>query len=135
MATELDTEVNERHPVRFLIKMAAFLSVLYFVGRFIAQKKDEYAGLTESEAREKLVSTMGPRVGEDTANEIADQVVPKLKDRGLIKRDPVEAAAADIKDAAKDVKNTAKDVAKDVEDKVGDKADKVTEAVDSIVRD
>ncbi len=120
--------VDERHPFRFLVKFAVFAGLVFFAGRFLAQKKDEYADLTESEAREKLVDKMAPRVGDDTAEEIADQVIPKLKDRGLIKADPMEAAADKVVDTAKNAK-------KKTEDAVDTATDKVTKAVDSVVKD
>lgn len=120
--------VDERHPFRFLVKFAVFAGLLFVAGRFLAQKKDEYADLTESEAREKLVDKMAPRVGDDTAEEIADQVIPKLKDRGLIKADPMEAAADKVVDTAKNAK-------KKTEDAVDAATDKVTKAVDSVVKD
>jgi hypothetical protein len=127
--------VDDRHPLRFLVKFAVFAGLLYVAGRFLAQKKDEYADLTESEAREKLVDTIAPRVGDETAGDIADQVIPKLKDRGLIKPDPMEAAADAVSEAAHDVGKGVKDKIDDAGDKAGDVADKVTEAVDSVVKD
>jgi hypothetical protein len=125
---EHEVEVEERHPLRFMVKFAVFVGLLYFAGRFLAQKKDEYAGLTESEARDKFVAKMGPKVGEDTAEEIADQMIPKLKDRGLIKADPMEEAVEKVKDATKNLADAAEGKAKDM-------SDKVTEAVDKVVKD
>lgn len=128
-AEEIETmEDEERHPLRFMIKFAVFLGLLYAAGRFLAQKKTEFADLTESQAREKLVEKMSPKVGDETASDIADQVIPKLKDRGLIKEDPMDAAARDVKAAADDVADA-------VEKKVDEASDKVTEAVDSVVKD
>ncbi len=85
-----EIEGKERHPFRFLFKLAFYAGLIYLVSRFIAEKKDEYAGLTESQAREKFIEKMGPRIGEDNASEVADQVIPKLKERGLLKSDPAE---------------------------------------------
>lgn len=91
MTDELqEIEGKERHPFRFLFKLAFYAGLIYLVSRFIAEKKDEYAGLTESQAREKFMEKMGPRIGEDNASEVADQVIPKLKERGLLKSDPAE---------------------------------------------
>lgn len=88
MAEELEeTEGKERHPFRFLFKLAFFTGLIYLVSRFVAEKKDEYIGLSESEAREKFMQKMGPRVGDENAAEIADQVIPKLKEKGLLKAD------------------------------------------------
>ena len=135
MATEIEAEVDERHPIRSLIKFAVIVGLLYGAGRFLAEKKDEYSGLTESEARAKFMEKMGPRVGEDTAAEIADQVIPKLKDRGLIEADPMEAAFDDLKAATDDLKAAADDLVGSVDDKIDAATDKVTEAVDSVVKD
>jgi hypothetical protein len=129
MSEELqELEESERHPIRFLLKLAAFVGLLYVAGRFLAQQKDEYANLTESEARAKFMEKMGPRVGEENAAEIADQVIPKLKERGLVHPDDMEAAVDDAKESAKEV-------AEAVEKKADDASDKVTEAVDSVVKD
>lgn len=130
MAEEIrEVEVDdERHPIRFIVKLAAFVGVLYTAGRFLAQKKNEYADLTESQARDKIVEKMTPRVGDETANEIAEQVIPKLKKRGLIKADPMEAAADDIAAAADDA-------VKAMDEGVEKAADKVADAVDSVVKE
>lgn len=128
MATEFETEVDDRHPIRSLIKFAVIVGLLYGAGRFLAEKKNEYSGLTESEARAKFMEKMGPKVGEDTAADIADQVIPKLKDRGLIEADPMEAAFDDLKAAAEDIVDS-------VDDKIDAAAGKVSDAVDSVVKD
>jgi hypothetical protein len=129
MAKEFEeVEVDESHPFRTLVKFAVIVGLLYGAGRFLAQKKDEFAGLTESQARSKLMEKMGPRVGEDTAAEIADQVIPKLRDKGLIKSDPMEAVTDDLEKAADDLANA-------VDQKMDEAADKVAEAVDSVVKD
>lgn len=123
-----ELEGDERHPIRFLVRLGVLAGLIYTAGRFFRKKKDEYADLTESQARDKLMEKMSPRVGDDTAAEIADQVIPKLKDKGLIKADPMEAAADDI-DAA------VKDAAEAMEESVDEAAEKVTDAVDSVVKD
>jgi hypothetical protein len=130
MAEEIrDVEVDdERHPIRFIVKLAAFVGVLYTAGRFLAQKKNEYADLTESQARDKIVEKMTPRVGDETASEIAEQVIPKLKKRGLIKADPMEEAADDIAAAADEA-------VKAMDEGVEKAADKVADAVDSVVKE
>lgn len=123
-----EVEADERHPIRFLLKLMILAGVVYAAGRFVMRKKDEYAGLTESQARDKIVEKMSPRIGDDTAKEIADQVIPKLKDKGLIKEDPMEAAGDDIEAAAEDA-------AEAMEKNVDETADKVADAVDSVVKD
>ena len=116
-----DVEADERHPFRFMIKLAVFFGILYAAGRFVAEKKGEYAGLTETQARDKLMEKMSPKIGEDTAGDIADQVIPKLRDRGIIKADPTEVAVDEVVEA--------------VDEKIDEGSDKVTEAVDSVVKD
>ncbi len=106
MAKEIDV-ANERHVFRSLLKLAVFLSLIYAAGRFIAQKKDEYSGLTESQARTKFVDKVGPKLGDDTAEEIADQVIPKLKEKGLLKSDASDVAAEAADEAAKDIGDDA----------------------------
>ncbi len=117
---ENEIEVSERHIFRTVLRLALFLGLVYVAGRFVAQKKAEYADLTESQVRDKLVQTIGSRVGEDTASEIADQVIPKLKEKGLIKADPADMAT---------------EAAAEVADKAKEAADQVSEAVDSVVSD
>lgn len=110
-----DLEADGRHPFRFLLKFAMFVGLIYVVGRFLAQKKNEYAGLTESQARDKFVDKISPKVGEETATEIADQVIPKLRERGFIK--PDSEAGSDSGQSTDDA------------------SDEVSEAVDSVVKD
>lgn len=111
---------KKRHPIRFLIKVAVFAGMVYSTGRFLADKKDEYTNLTETQAKAKIIEKVAPKMGAETAAEIAEQVVPKLKQRGLVHADPMAEAAEDLKDAA---------------DKVEDAADKVAKAVDSVIED
>jgi DNA-directed RNA polymerase specialized sigma54-like protein len=127
MADEFE-EAKGRHPFRFLFKFAAFAGLAYAAGRFVARKKDEYADLTESQARDRLMEKMSPKVGDDTAGEIVDQVIPKLKDRGLLKADPIEEVSDEVEKAAGEVADAA-------EEKVDAAADQVAEAVDSVVKD
>lgn len=86
---------RDRHPFRFLMKLAILGALVYGAGRLVSMKKGEFADLTESEARDKLVEKISPRVGDETAEEIADKVIPKLRERGMVKADPVEQDAAD----------------------------------------
>lgn len=123
MSEEIEV-ADERHPIRFLVKLVIFLGLLYVAGKFLNDKKNEYSDLTESEARSKFIETVSPRVGEETAEEIADQVIPKLKERGLLKADPMDAAAEGVKEAAEEAKQAADDV-----------SDQVKDAVDSVVKD
>jgi len=75
------------HPIRFIVKLLIVLGLLAALGKFLNDKKDEYAGLTEAEARARMEAKLAARFGEDKATEIADQVIPVLADRGLFKAD------------------------------------------------
>jgi hypothetical protein len=96
---------NKKGPIRSLIKLVVFAGIVFSAGRFVSRKKEEYAELTESQARAKLMEKMAPKVGDDTAGEIADKVIPKMRDRGLIKSDPIEEVA--------DVTETAEQIVED----------------------
>lgn len=136
MQEEIETiEESERHPFRFMIRFAILVGLLAVAAKFLNDKRTQYSGLTESEAKRKFVETVGPKVGDDTAEEIADQVIPKLKERGLLKSDPAEAAAEEVKEAADDLADSAQDVADQAKDAAEEAADKVSEAVDSVVKD
>ena len=100
---------RERHPIRSLLMVAGFAGLIYTAVKFLAGQKKEYAGLTESQARDRLVEKMAPKVGDDTAGDIADQVIPKLKDRGLIKADPIEDAGGEVEKAAEAAESAVKD--------------------------
>ncbi|HEU4320495.1 MAG TPA: hypothetical protein VFS66_10490 [Acidimicrobiia bacterium] len=135
MEKEVEVLEDERHPLRFLMKFVVLAGLLYVAGRFLANKKNEFADLTESQARDKLMDKISPKLGDDTAEEIADQVIPKLRERGLIKPDPAEAAAKAVKDAGSEAAGAVEDAADTVKNKMDDAADKVAEAVDSVVKD
>ena len=122
---------NESHPFRFMLRFAIFVGILFVIARMLDSKRRELSNLTETEAREKFVNKASTKLGEDQAKEIADQVIPVLIEKGLIKPDPADEAAEKVKDAADDVK----DAADEVKDAADDLKDEVAEAVDSVVSD
>ena len=65
---------------------------------YVNGKKLEWVGLTESEARRKFDEKLAPKIGEERAAEVADQVIPKLKERGVILDDPIAEAVDEIVD-------------------------------------
>jgi hypothetical protein len=118
-----ETTEKERHPIRFLFKLTVFLAFLYFAARLIYLKKDEYYGLTESQARSKIEERLEPRIGADKATEVADQVIPLLKDRGVVKSDPVSEAASDLADTIADAEDDVEDAVESVGDAMSDAAE------------
>lgn len=108
------SEEKERHPFRFLFKFALFVGLLALITKVVAEKKDEYYGLTESEARAKFESKLGPRIGEDTATEIANQVIPKLRDAGVLVADPVEEAMDTVEEAVEEAADAVEEAVEEV---------------------
>jgi hypothetical protein len=134
------TETKKRHPFRFLFKFLLFIGAMTAISKFMAERKKDFYGLTESEARAKFEAKLGPRIGEDKASAVADQVIPRLKEKGVIKSD-AEGAVEDAKrasadatesvvDAAKDAGESVVDAAKDAGDSVQDAVEKIEEKVD-----
>lgn len=120
MAEEVE---KERHPFRFLLKLGFLAAFLFFAAKLIMLKKDEYYGLTESEARTKITDRLSRRVGPEKADEVADQVIPLLKDRGVVKPDPVSEAASDLADAMADAQDEFTDVVDEVAGAAEDELD------------
>ena len=81
----MGSKEGRRRPFRFLFRLAVFGGIIAAAVRFLVTKKEEYAGLTESEARERMQSKLTPRFGEEKAKEITDQVIPVLADRGIFR--------------------------------------------------
>jgi hypothetical protein len=132
-----------RHPFRFVLKFLLFAGLLTAIARVMASKKAEFAGLTDSEARAKFEAKLGPWIGEDKAAEVADQVVPKLKEAGLLEPDATEKAMDNVENAAGKtadaVKGTAKKAtgktakaADDTSDAIGDAVDEAVEKIEEI---
>ncbi|CAN5770934.1 hypothetical protein BH23ACT4_BH23ACT4_15550 [soil metagenome] len=72
------------------------LGLVGFVASYLNGKKLEYAGLTESEARRKFEENLAPKVGDEKAAEIADKVIPKMKERGVVIDDPIADAVDEM---------------------------------------
>ena len=101
----METQVEkERHPFRFMLKFLLFVGILYVAGKMLAEKKNEYYGISESEARVKIETKLGPKMGDDKAAELADQIIPKLKEKGVIVADEPHdiVDSAEASDAGED---------------------------------
>jgi hypothetical protein len=121
---------SKRHPLRFLFKLALLVGGVAAMSKVVAAKKKEYYGLTESEARAKFQSKLGPRIGEEKAAEVVDQVIPRLKDKGVIKPDPMEQAVKDAKDVASDAADGVRDAAKDAGQSMKEAVEKIEDNLD-----
>ena len=123
------TRTKKRHPFRFLFKFLLFIGATAAVTKFMAERKKDFYGLTESEARAKFEAKLGPRIGEDKAAAVADQVIPRLKEKGVIKSD-AEGAVDDAKKAAADATEKVAGAARDAGDSVQDAMEKIEEKID-----
>ena len=128
-------EEQERHPFRSLIKFVFIAGLLAVIARTLAAKRAEFVGLSDAEAKAKFEEKLGPWIGDDKAAELADQVVPKMKDAGLFDANATEKAMDNVKEAANKtagaVKDTTKKATKTAKD-LGEKAaDKVVDVTDS----
>jgi len=121
---------TERHPLRTLFKFLLLIGAVAAISKVVATKKEEYYGLTESEARAKFESKLGPRIGEEKASEVADQVIPRLKDSGVIRPDPMEQAVDTVKDMATEAADKGKDAAARAGDAVKDAAEEIQKKID-----
>jgi len=86
---EVTIENEERHPLRGMFRLIAVAALVYFGWRLFESKRDEFMGLTESEAKAKLREMLEPRLGEEAADQIVEQVIPKLRAKGILQPDPV----------------------------------------------
>jgi len=111
---------SDRHFFRSLFKLALFVGIIMAIAKVVAAKKDEFYGISESEARYKVESKLSPRVGDDRAAEIADQVVARLKVAGVVTADAAdkaeetaEGSADESEDAVDSVEEAVKDITTD----------------------
>ena len=104
---------SDRHFFRSLFKLALFVGIIMAIAKMVAAKKDEYYGISESEARYKVESKLSPRVGDDRAAEIADQVVARLKVAGVVTADAVDNVVDKAEDAVDSVEEAVKDITSD----------------------
>ena len=108
--TVIADTTDESHAFRTLFKVLVVVGIVAAITKFMSDRRRDFYGLTESEARAKFESKLGPIIGDDRASDVADQVIPRLKETGVL-----------VEDAMDDVKKAASDMG----DKVGDTAEKV----------
>jgi len=70
-----------------LLKLAIVVGAITVAAKMVAAKKEEWEGLTEPQVREKLDSKLPNRVPTEKRSEIADKVVSKMRDRGVLADD------------------------------------------------
>ncbi len=134
--TVIADTTDESHAFRTLLKVLLVVGVVAAITKFMSDRRKDFYGLTESEARAKFESKLGPIIGDDRASDVADQVIPRLKETGVLVEDAMDnakKAASDVADKVGDtagkVAGNAKKAASDAADEVGDAAKKAGDSV------
>ncbi len=70
-----------------LIKLALLIGGVAAVSKVLTAKKAEWAGLGESEVRAKLDSRLPEQIPSDKRSEIADKIVDKMREKGVLAED------------------------------------------------
>ena len=134
--TVMSDTTDESHAFRTLFKILLVVGVVAAITKFMSDRRRDFYGLTESEARAKFESKLGPIIGDDRASDVADQVIPRLKETGVLVEDAMDdakKAASDVADKVGDtagkVAGNAKKAAANAADEVGDAAKKAGDSV------
>ena len=67
-----------------LLKLALLVGGIAAVAKLVAARKSEWTGLTETQVREKLDAKLPDRMPDEKRTEVAEKVVSKMQERGLI---------------------------------------------------
>ena len=68
-----------------LLKLALMVGGMAAVAKIVTAKKAEWQGLTEPEVREKLDSRLPDRMPDEKRAAVADKVVSKMRQRGVLR--------------------------------------------------
>lgn len=78
-----------------LLKLALVGAAIAGISKLATAKKAEWSGLTESQVREKLDSGLPSMMPDEKRSAVADQVVSKMRDRGVLReQDEATSSAA-----------------------------------------
>lgn len=70
-----------------LIKLGILVGGIAFAAKMVSAKKSEWEGLTEPEVRAKLESKLPDKVPSDKRDAVADKVVSKMREKGVLRED------------------------------------------------
>jgi hypothetical protein len=73
-----------------LLFVAAIFGVIALFSKKARQNKAAFQGLTEAEARDRIVHHFPEKVPEERRDAIADTIVSKMRDRGILSIDELE---------------------------------------------
>lgn len=110
-----------------LIGLALAVGAAAAVAKLMVAKKAEWEGLTEDEVRAKVEQRMPSRVPEQRRSALADNVVSKMRDRGMLAdEEPAVAAepAAPAEEPASEPEPEAEEPAPEPEPEAGEEEEK-----------
>lgn len=73
-----------------LLFVTAIFAVIAMISKKARQDKAAFQGLTEVEARDRIVQRFPEKVPEEKREAIADTIVSKMRDRGILSIDELE---------------------------------------------
>ena len=80
--------------VKKILKLALIVGGIAAVAKLVAAKKAEWQGLTESQVREKLDSRLPGRLPDEKRAAVADKVVSKMREHGVLREENEVTAPA-----------------------------------------
>ncbi len=78
-----------------LIKLAVIVGAIAFAAKVAAAKKAGWRSLSEAEVRDRLDSRMPDRVPDHKRAAVADAVVSRMRERGVLREEQEPSATAD----------------------------------------
>lgn len=85
-----------------LIMFAILAGAVFAAMKLAAAQKMQWQGLTETQVRDKLDQRLPPQVPADKRDAVADTVVSKMRDRGLLEAEPAESVTEAVTDVVAD---------------------------------
>jgi len=73
--------------VKKLLKLALIIGVIVAVAKLLEAKKGEWEGMSETNVRAKLDAKLPDKVPAEKRAEIADKVVGKMREKGVLIED------------------------------------------------
>ena len=70
-----------------LLKLGLLVGGIAFAAKMVSAKKSEWQGLTEPEVRAKLDSRLPEKVPSEKRAAVADKVVSKMREKGVLRED------------------------------------------------
>ena len=112
-----------------IIGLALVAGAIAAVAKLITAQKAEWQGLTETDARAKVEERLPSRVPEEKRAEVADKVVAKMRERGVLGEEPAETPA-EVEVKAEDAPEDAAEPVEEAEVATEPEAEVEAEPVD-----